>query len=229
MKKVVDWVGKGYYNITDRTVGHGVLMCARTVNKEEKKGQIVQAAIRIFAKKGFSETTINDIAQAAGIGKGTVYEYFKNKETIFQEAFHYFMGFLDVDLEEILIGPLSAREKLERVLSLFYGLAKEGGEFVELMFVFWAEGIKDKGGKGILINHMHKFYRSYAEIFTDILLEGMTDGTFRKNINPGNVAALIIASMDGIVFQWVIDKERIDLEEIAKTFTITLMKGILNE
>jgi len=204
-------------------------MCARVVNKEEKKGQIVEAAIRIFAKKGFSETTINDIANAAGIGKGTVYEYFKNKETIFQESFHYFMGFLDLDLEKILLGPHSPREKLEQVISLFYGLPKDSGEFVELMFVFWAEGIKDKGGKGILVNQMHKFYRSYAEIFTDIILEGMSDGTFRKNINPGNVAAIIIASLDGIVFQWLIDKERIDLEEIAKTFSMILMKGILNE
>ena len=55
------------------------------VDKEEKKRKILQAASDIFVEKGFSNVVISDIAQAAGIGKGTVYEYFKSKEELFSE------------------------------------------------------------------------------------------------------------------------------------------------
>ena len=59
-------------------VGQGGRM-PRIVDKSRKKVEIMEAALRIFTKKGFSNSTISDIAIESGIGKGTVYEYFNNK------------------------------------------------------------------------------------------------------------------------------------------------------
>lgn len=204
-------------------------MCARIVDKTEKKNQIISAAVRVFARKGFSESTISEIAAAAGIGKGTVYEYFENKDEIIHDAFRFFLSSQEFDLEEILLSKVLAKEKLLRVLDLFLELAGvESRELIELMFIFWSEGIKSKDGKGMLTDEMNRYYHSYREIFTDILLEGMSDGSFRKNINPGNVASIIIGALDGILFQWVLDKQNVDFAESLGSFKAIILKGIAN-
>jgi TetR/AcrR family fatty acid metabolism transcriptional regulator len=198
------------------------------VDKKEKKDQIVEAAIREFARKGFSRTTINDIASAAGIGKGTVYEYFSNKEEIVHETFLFFMHTLEPDFQSIFLSKASAMEKMKQVLdgfSLFVG--SEYREMMELMFQFWSESIKDKGPKGVMFKEMIKFYQVYREIFSDIIIEGMGDGSFRKDINPRSTAAMIVGTLDGLLVQWVLEKDILDFPDILKTVTNIVLNGII--
>ncbi|MGD2090566.1 MAG: TetR/AcrR family transcriptional regulator [Candidatus Aminicenantes bacterium] len=206
-------------------------MCARVVDKKEKKDQIVEAAIREFARKGFSRTTINDIATAAGIGKGTVYEYFSNKEEIFHETFRFFMHSMEPDFQAILISKVPAREKLRQILDGFSHLinSEYHNELMELMFEFWSEAIKDKGSKGVMFEEMITFYQVYREIFADIVIEGMGDGSFRKDINPRSTAAMIVGTLDGLMVQWILERESLDFQDIFKTFTNTVLDGITAE
>jgi TetR/AcrR family fatty acid metabolism transcriptional regulator len=201
------------------------------VDKKEKKDQIVEAAIREFARKGFSRTTINDIATAAGIGKGTVYEYFSNKEEIFHETFRFFMHSMEPDFQAILISKVPAREKLRQILDGFSHLinSEYHNELMELMFEFWSEAIKDKGSKGVMFEEMITFYQVYREIFADIVIEGMGDGSFRKDINPRSTAAMIVGTLDGLMVQWILERESLDFQDIFKTFTNTVLDGITAE
>jgi len=205
-------------------------MCAKVVNKKEKKDKIIGAAIQVFAKKGFAKTTINDIANAAGIGKGTVYEYFSNKEEIINQSYRYFMRAVEFDFQEILIREITGKEKLIRILEGFAQLMNsETMGLVELMLDFWAEGIKNKNSKGILVEEMNKFYHSYREILADVIIEGMGDGSFKKNINPRSVASMIIGTLDGVFVQWILDKNTIDYEEMVRTVIFTVLNGIALE
>jgi AcrR family transcriptional regulator len=201
------------------------------VDKKEKKDQIVEAAIREFARKGFSRTTINDIANAASIGKGTVYEYFSNKEEIVHETFRFFMHLMEPDFQAILISKVTAKEKLRQILDGFsHSVNSEyHQELMELMFEFWSEAIKDKGSKGVMFEQMIKFYHVYREIFADIIIEGMGDGSFRKDINPRSTAAMIVGTLDGLMVQWILERETLDFKDILKTVTITVLDGITAE
>jgi AcrR family transcriptional regulator len=201
------------------------------VDKKEKKDQIIEAAIREFARKGFSKTTINDIAKAAGIGKGTVYEYFSNKEEIVHETFRFFMHAMEPDFQAILISGVPAKEKLKQILDGFsHSINLEyHQELMELMFEFWSEAIKDKGSKGMMFEEMIKFYQVYREIFADIIIEGMGDGSFRKDINPRSTAAMIVGTLDGLMVQWILERETLDFLDILKTVTITVLDGITAE
>ncbi|UCH95487.1 MAG: TetR/AcrR family transcriptional regulator [Candidatus Aminicenantes bacterium] len=205
-------------------------MCARVVDKKEKKDQIVEAAIREFARKGFSKTTINDIANAAGIGKGTVYEYFSNKEEIVHETFRFFMHSMEPDFQAILISGIPAKEKLKNILNGFSRfISAEYRELTELMLEFWSGAIKDKSSKGVMFNEMIKFYNVYREIFADIIIEGMGDGSFRKDINPRSTAAMIVGTLDGLLVQWILERESIDFQDILKAVTVTVLNGIAAE
>lgn len=202
-------------------------MSAKVVDKKEKKDKIIGAAIRVFAQKGFAKTTINDIAHASGIGKGTVYEYFSNKEEIINHSFSFFIRALELDFQEVLIMEIPAKEKLTRILDGFAQfLDAETTGLMELMFDFWSEGIKNKKSKGLLFDEMKKFYHSYREIFADIIIEGMTDGSFKKNINPRGIGSMIVGTLDGILVQWILDKSSIDYGEMVHTVKNTVLHGI---
>ena len=61
-------------------------MSPRYVNREEKTRMIARAALALYARKGFAATGVDQIAAAAGVGKGTLYEYFESKADIFVAA-----------------------------------------------------------------------------------------------------------------------------------------------
>ncbi|MCP5048280.1 MAG: TetR/AcrR family transcriptional regulator [bacterium] len=202
-------------------------MAAKVVDKKEKKDQIIGAAIGEFIKKGFAKTTINDIAKAAGIGKGTVYEYFSTKEEIINHSFGFFMRALELDFEATLLTDLSPIGKLKRILTGFEKfIDSEHQEQFDLMFDFWAEGIKSKVSKGVIFQELDKFYHAYREVFADIIIDGMKDGSFRKDINPQSVAAMLVGSLDGIMIQWALDREHFDYHNVVKTISFTLFNGI---
>lgn len=205
-------------------------MCSKVVDKKEKREQILDAAVHEFAKKGFSRTTINDIAQAAGIGKGTIYEYFSNKEEIVQDTFRYFMRLMEPNFEAILISKIPAKDKLKQLIDgLSQFINDDYHEVMELMFEFWSEGIKDKSSKGILFVEMIKFYHVYREIFADIIIEGMSDGSFRKNINPQSASSAIVGALDGLMVQWILEHEVLDFPDILRTVTDTFLNGLCLE
>ena len=61
------------------------------MDKEEKKVLIISAALKVFSKSGYSKTSIQDISDFAGIGKGTVYQYFRSKEELFKSCFDFYI------------------------------------------------------------------------------------------------------------------------------------------
>jgi AcrR family transcriptional regulator len=204
---------------------------ARVIDKQEKKDQIISAAMREFVKKGFAKTTISDIAKAAGIGKGTVYEYFSTKEEIIHFTFEHFVRALELDFEEALISNLSPIEKINQIFDGFAGfLDSHSTEMMELMFDFWSESIRNKGdSKNIILQEMQKFYRAYREIFADIIIEGMSTGDFRKDINPKSASSMIVGALDGIMVQWILDRENFDFKDVVNTIKLTMRRGISPE
>ncbi|MDP6593244.1 MAG: helix-turn-helix domain-containing protein, partial [Candidatus Marinimicrobia bacterium] len=68
---------------------------------QNKRTQIIQAAIKVFARKGLERGKIADVAKEAGIGKGTVYEYFRSKEEIFSAIEDSVMGEMMLQIDEL--------------------------------------------------------------------------------------------------------------------------------
>ena len=70
----------------------------RSIDKQAKKQDIIKAAMKVFAQKGFANTKMADVAEMANIGKGTIYEYFKSKEEIFEFVFSHFMESMETSV-----------------------------------------------------------------------------------------------------------------------------------
>lgn len=81
--------------------------------KNSKKEQIIQSAIEIFCDNGFNATTISAVAKHAGIGKGTIYEYFKSKDELFANCISKMFEHFNEGFTKILHQDISFKEKLE--------------------------------------------------------------------------------------------------------------------
>ncbi|MEN8154086.1 MAG: TetR/AcrR family transcriptional regulator [Acidobacteriota bacterium] len=203
-------------------------MSAIIVDKEKKREAIIKAALEVFGEKGFSRTTINDIAERAGIGKGTIYEYFRDKNEIINNSFLYFQRIFEFDIQEILLSGENGFSKLKYIVkAIVKVLNGQYSKKLDLMFDFWAEGIKGDS-KNIIQKEMKKFYRSYRSLFEDVLVEGAKDLSIRNDLDPGSVSSILIGMLDGLMVQWILDKEEIKVKKIEENMIDLISKGIKN-
>jgi len=202
-------------------------MTAKIVDKEEKRESIIRAAIRLFARKGFSRTTISDIAAEAGIAKGTVYDYFDTKNDIIQQSFFFFIKELEFDFESILLSPLPAVDKLRQVFEAFSQTMQleANQQLLELLFDFWAESIKSSDTKTRLFNEMDVFYKAYRKLCEDLIRDGIREGSFRDDLDPKTMAVIILGMNDGIMVQWLLDKT-LHFDKTMKEMVGMVLDGI---
>src|SRR5580692_1194158 len=94
----------------------------RPLRTGDKRERILEAAVRVFAKKGFHATRVSEVAKAAGVADGTIYLYFKSKDqllvSLFEDRVERLLRFLQTELPKIA----SASEKLRRIIELQLGL-----------------------------------------------------------------------------------------------------------
>ena len=205
-------------------------MSALVVDKKKKREHILFSAIETFASKGFAKTTINDIAESAGIGKGTVYEYFKSKDEIIHHAFLYFISNLMGGFEALLNSDLNGKEKFIEVLKGFSHISDgKSGELLDLMMDFWAEGLRSEHASSILKEDMIQMYNNYRGLLVTILKQGVTEGHFRSNIDVEALAALIVGMLDGLMVQWILERDRFDINRMIDSFIEMVFNGIISQ
>jgi AcrR family transcriptional regulator len=201
-------------------------MCPKIIDKEAKKQDILKASMKVFARKGVANTKMADIAEAASIGKGTIYEYFKSKEDIFAEAFQHFTKQMDAVLARHMFKIYDPLEKLEALISGWIEIMQNTStEFIEIMMDFWAEGVRDKHPT---VFDMKKLYYEYRKLIVEILEEGISKGKIRP-VNTTLTASILIAAMDGLILQWIMDNNVFQFNELADTLTESLIGGLKKE
>jgi TetR/AcrR family fatty acid metabolism transcriptional regulator len=201
-------------------------MTPKIVDKNAKKEEILHAAMQVFARKGVVKTKIVDIAESAGIGKGTIYEYFRSKEEIFAAAFQSFFGNIEKGVIEAMNVTDDPIEKLKNLIEVsFSNVMETGGEFHSIIMDFWAEGIRNKDDQVLQILDLNFIYSEYRKLITEILLDGMEKGVFRP-IDIQVISSMFIAALDGIYLQHIMDNSLFDLKEISKILLDAFLNGI---
>ncbi len=196
----------------------------KIIDKKEKKAKILEASIRVFAKKGISNTKMADIAEAADIGKGTIYEYFQSKDEIFEASFRFFLDGVENTFSRKLLGVADPLEKLSAYICAWADvLGSEYLDYVEIILDFWAEGIRTKG-KFATVDLLEFYAESRA------LLKGLLDECIEeKKIKPVDtvvVASVIIGTLDGLIIQWVMDRNVFDIKTAVHTLAKVIIEGL---
>ena len=194
------------------------------MDKELKKQEILNAAMKMFAQKGVSKAKMVDIAKEAGIGKGTIYEYYQSKEEIFEDAFHHFTEQADTEIAKRLFKLDDPIEKLETWIDAWMETIQiHSLDFIEIMIDFWAEGVRERQMDTVF--DMNRIYSEYRIAIARILDEGIAKGTIRK-LNSVLIASILIGAMDGIALQWIFDRNSFQFKEAAEALKSSFIEGI---
>ena len=201
-------------------------MSPKIIDKEAKKAEILQAAMQVFSRKGVAKTRMADIAVAAGIGKGTIYEYFRSKEEIFAAAFQQ----VNQRAANLIGQSLQTTDDPVEQLRLLIDVSRqtfieESADFAGIMMDFWAEGIRNKDEKILGTINLEQIYTEYRSLISGILNDGIQKGVFRP-VDTASLAAIIIAALDGVMLQWIMTPELIDMKKITDVLIDGLMNGI---
>lgn len=100
-------------------------------SKEERREGIVSAALKLFSTKGFYVTTIPDIAEKVGMSVGNFYNYFTSKEGLAKELVLYISEYLGKQIRQINEKPISTKEKITAIISMYFKMADERPEMIE--------------------------------------------------------------------------------------------------
>ncbi|HED11495.1 MAG TPA: TetR/AcrR family transcriptional regulator [Caldithrix abyssi] len=199
-------------------------MAPKIVDRQAKRERIVGAAITVFAQKGVANTKMIDIARAAGIGKGTLYEYFRNKEDIFASAYDT----MNREMEQQIAAILSAEAHPARQLQMIFDysldyFSREAVEFSSVMMDFWAEGIRRKNPEMMGVINLKEIYDRYRVIIAGIVRKGQEQGLF-IDVDAVSYASLAIGALDGLLLQLVMSPELIDITRMKATFKQTMIQ-----
>ncbi|ARU61736.1 TetR family transcriptional regulator [Tumebacillus avium] len=138
---------------------------------EQRRRQIVKAAVDLFVEKGFHKTTTREIAKASGLGIGTLYEYVQSKEDVLYLVCAYIHSEVKQRLDEVLHGTAPGRELLVSSIRHFFACVDELQDYVLLIY---------QETKSLPADRLKLVLRQEEEItalFADILERGRADGT----------------------------------------------------
>ncbi|MBN1352761.1 TetR/AcrR family transcriptional regulator [candidate division KSB1 bacterium] len=198
----------------------------KKIDKAAKKLEIIKHAMRVFAQKGYAKTKMADVALAAKIGKGTIYEYFKSKDEIFNFVFTHFMDSMETIVAKAIFKLTDPVEKIKTIFTSWAAhITSHENDIMEIMLDFWAEAVRKKDDKEIAMIQLDKIYDDFRRIIQSILEEGIRTGSFKK-IDAYYTASLILGAMDGMMIQWILNKELFDIKKATEHSIQVFLTGI---
>jgi TetR/AcrR family fatty acid metabolism transcriptional regulator len=190
-----------------------------------KAEAIIRAAIHVFARDGLERGKIADIATEAGIGKGTVYEYFNSKDEIFEAIVDTIMGDVVDATQKLHSMNLSPTETLRTFMRINTEIIFEMEDAMLIMTEIWAQGARaiKRGEDGI--QGLSHGYNQMRVLVMNVLEAGVKANEFRP-MNYDGVATLCLAFIDGFVWQFMLTADRAAFERALIEGIESFMKGL---
>jgi AcrR family transcriptional regulator len=190
---------------------------------EERKAQILQAAWTCFARKGYNNTTMDDIVVESGLSKGSLYWHFDSKDDLFMAAVTAFFVEVGQETFAALEQCESVADKLRAGARSMVAFGRKAAGLFNLLVEFWAQSERREDANQFWADMLAQ----YEDLIAGIVEEGVQRGEFRP-VDPGHLAWALLAAYDGLA-AYLMLKPDLDLEGISKTFVETLLKGLVTE
>lgn len=187
----------------------------------EKYQKIIDAAIKVFAKKGFFHAKVADVAKQADVADGTIYLYFKNKDDLLISIFENSMdNFLSAAKKKIATQE-SVKDKLKEFLTLHLTLLEKNQKLATVL------QLELRSSHKFMTEYKADKFFQYLRLIEELIIEGQQQGLFKPNLNPHIVTRAIFGAVDEIALEWVLMKKKsYVLEEAADQLTQLLFEGI---
>ncbi|MGD2015574.1 MAG: TetR/AcrR family transcriptional regulator [Desulfobacterales bacterium] len=189
-------------------------------NKNNKYHLILEAAVKVFARQGFYQSTVAQIAKEAGVADGTIYLYFKNKDDILVNFFHYKTKLV---FERFRAEVDKADSGLEKLRNLIRRHLTEFQRDRDMAILYQVGTHQIDRLAETQIREMAKMYQ---DIISEIVEVGQQEGTIRKDLYVGLVKRFILGGVDEVINTWLHSEQDYDLVTMADPLVELFIRGI---
>jgi AcrR family transcriptional regulator len=196
----------------------------RRERQEQTREQLLDAASRVFARRGFTEATVEEIAGEAGYTTGAVYSNFSGKEELFRAAFEHQVV---RDIESVTSAQArtadTPAERTRASAQTWMALLRDRPEMFLLLVEQWARAIRDPSHRASFVEH----FRLFREATTRWVFEEAERGGYALPIPAEQIALGANAILFGVAFEYLADRDSVP-ESALETLEIALLRGIMS-
>lgn len=189
----------------------------------DKPRQIIDAAVRVFARNGFYNSRVSDIAREAGIASGTIYLYFKTKDEILVTLFREKMAAFVAALRAEIAREPDPEARIRRLVRLHFEVLEASPDMAEVVQVELRQGQKFFRGASA-----HEI-AAYFELIGSVLQDGVASGVFRRDLPVKVATKMLFGAMDQMTTSWVLGKRGYRLADAAEPVANIFLKGVTRD
>jgi AcrR family transcriptional regulator len=192
--------------LTDRSVSRP--SDARQAGAEERRRQILAAAVRVFARNGYHASRVGDIAEEAGVAHGLLYHYFASKDEVLATVFRENWGELLARFRAVEAAGEPADEKLRAIAKIFLRTWRNDPALVTVM-------VREVARSPHLGDQVEEIREGFA-VLERIVREGQASGLFRDDLDPRFASWVVYGGLEEILTGWVLGQLPDGEEEAAR-------------
>lgn len=188
----------------------------------EKHRRIIQAAVKVFAKNGFYNSKVSEIARAAKVADGTIYLYFENKDDILIRLFEEEMAkIMEKVTAAVAVAPDPAA-KLEAFALAHLKLVEDNQAMAEIIQVEIRQSSK------FMKEYDNVQFKEYLAMISGIIKQGQAQGVFNPDILPGVAKRAFFGALDEMSRYWVLSSaKKYSIEVAAREISSYFLRGML--
>jgi TetR/AcrR family fatty acid metabolism transcriptional regulator len=183
-------------------------MAARTDRQADRRRQILEAAVKVFAQKGFHAARVGDVAKEAGVAYGLVYHYFDSKEQLLEAIFRGTWTDMLARVQEVEASGVSAEEAVRQVTALLLRTWRRDPDLVRVL-------VREVTRSQHLQEEVEEITHAMNAL-EDIVRRGQAGGDFRADLDPKLAAVVFYGALDEVLTGWVLGQLPDGDEDIAR-------------
>ena len=193
-------------------------MTTRSAAQEERRRQILNAAVRAFAKKGYHASRVSDIAEEAGVAYGLVYHYFESKDAVLEAIFRDMWGMMVAAINAVEEIEESPREQLRKSCAIVLRTWRDYPDVVRVL-------VREVARSGEQLQREVEEIAHAFQALQRIVENGQKKKVFRDDISPRLASWVIYGALEEILTGWVLGRLPGDDDDIREAEHVVV--GIL--
>lgn len=196
----------------------------KVVDREKKADEIGRSALKVFHALGYHQTRMADIAAAAGVGKGTLYEYFNDKADILQHVFEQYFDAFKKGALEAVAGENGPAAQLEGLIDFSFNHVAEWQDHCSVFVDYFGTTRSNQQGPFSLTD----IYADIQKVLTDLIVRGQEEGELKRELDPVAAAEFLVSVFDGVVLHGVFTDRSCGMGALRDTAMALISGGMIS-
>lgn len=193
--------------------------------REESIRKLSEAAFRLFVSRGYGATSLNEIAEAAGLTKGAIFFYFSSKENMLL----HLLDIVEADIVDTLMAHLAETKgsAADKIAAFFRHTSQAGIDRPEELLCLIKVSIEFHNRGDAIERRTSEIYGRIHRAVAAILEDGKARGEIDRTLPVPELASMVIATHDGMMLEWHRRGVTIDGRRLVRTVWTTFLRGIV--